>query len=398
MIHSRKNEGMVGIGAAEDVGDSGNAFVHVGTNALAVPRAGMEVRHAVEGGMVAEWQLVSKLMTHVMERMRVDVKETPILLSEPSFNSNAQRERATQVLFEEFESPALFLAKSAVLTSFAHGRSTSVVFESGASHSAAVPVHDGYVISKGIVRHQLAGDELTRIFEHVMRTELNNQIRPLYSFSKKAGANGDFSIQEKQLAGITSSFNQYHISQIVQDAKESTTRVLENELDVDSYVVPLGTEPTPPALSYTLPDNSIVTPNLWRHRLPEIMFNPEECIPKSYAGYAELSQLPSVHGMMAKCINSCDTDLKKDLHQNVIFSGGNTLFPGFVERAMSELSSAVGAQLKLKHQSLPTANDRKFSTFIGGSILASLGTFHQMWMSKQEYDEYGSSLVARKCP
>lgn len=372
--------------------------MHVGTNALAVPRAGMEMRHAVEGGMVADWQLASKVMTHVMERMRTDIKETPVLLSEPSFNTSAQRERATQVLFEEFEAPALFLAKSAMLTSFAHGRSTSVVFESGASYSAAVPVHDGYVLSKAIVKHQLAGDEMTRIFEHILRTEMNNDLRPLYSFSKKQLPNGEFAVQDKQVAGVTNTFHQYHVSQIVQDAKESTMRVLENELDVDSYVVPLGTEPTPPMLSYTFPDNTTVTPNLWRHRLPEIMFNPEVCIPKTYSGYATLSQLPSVHAMMSKCINACDTDLKKDLYQNIIFSGGNTLFPGFVDRAISELSSAVGAQIKLKSQSLPTPTDRKNAVFIGGSILASLGTFHQMWMSKQEYDEYGASLVARKCP
>lgn len=388
---------MVGTGAGEDLSDSGT-FFHIGANSLSVPRSGMEVKRSIDGGSIHDWQLVSKVLTHAMERLGVDVKETPLLLSEPSFNSSAQRERATQMLFEEFEAPALFLSKSAVLTSFAHGRPTSLVLESGASYSAAVPVHDGYVLSKAIVKHQLAGDELTRIFEHVIRNELNNALRPIYSISKKSLPNGDFSVQDKQLAGITNSFSQYHINQLVQDVKESTTRVLENELDLDTYTVPLGTEPTPPALSYTFPDNSTITPNLWRHRLPEIMFNPEVCIPKSYSGYQTLSQLPPVHTMLYKSASLCDTDLKKDLFQNLIFAGGNTLFPGFIERTSSELSSLVGAQVKLKNQSLPTPSDRKFASFIGGSILASLGTFHQMWMSRQEYDEYGAGLVARKCP
>jgi actin-like protein 6A len=38
------------------------------------------------------------------------------------------------------------------------------------------------------------------------------------------------------------------------------------------------------------------------------------------------------------------------------------------------------------------------SVFIGGSILGSLGTFHQMWMSKAEYEEHGASIVQKKCP
>lgn len=42
--------------------------------------------------------------------------------------------------------------------------------------------------------------------------------------------------------------------------------------------------------------------------------------------------------------------------------------------------------------------ERRFSTWIGGSILASLGSFHQMWMSKAEYSEHGASLIHRKAP
>lgn len=41
--------------------------------------------------------------------------------------------------------------------------------------------------------------------------------------------------------------------------------------------------------------------------------------------------------------------------------------------------------------------ERKYSSWIGGSILASLSTFQQMWISKQDYDESGPSIVHRKC-
>jgi len=42
--------------------------------------------------------------------------------------------------------------------------------------------------------------------------------------------------------------------------------------------------------------------------------------------------------------------------------------------------------------------ERRFSVWLGGSILGSLGSFHQMWMSKAEYDEHGPALIHRKSP
>merc|ERR1711962_909868 len=44
---------------------------------------------------------------------------------------------------------------------------------------------------------------------------------------------------------------------------------------------------------------------------------------------------------------------------------------------------------------LKEREERKYSVWIGGSILASLSTFQQMWISKQEYDECGPSIVHR---
>lgn len=397
---TRGKEGMVGGGVAEEVGEGGSAGNwYVGTNSVSVARKGMEMRRAMNGrGVVGDWEVTSKLFGHVYERMQVEAKEHPVLLSEPSFNTSALRERATELLFEEHGVPALFLAKNAVLASFAHGRATSVVLESGASTTAAVPVHDGYVLSKSLIQSPLAGDELTRIYEHIIRSEFGNPLRPSFSISKKVGKDGDvISVSDKPLPGITSSFSSYHAHLLVQDIKEGTTKVFqESNLAID-YSLP-SSESSPPLLQYILPDGSSLSPGSWRYRLPEIMFNPSLHTPSSYSSHSSISSLPSVQQMLFQAINSCDSDLKKDLLQNIFITGGNTLFPGFSDRLISELSSLFGPQIKLKNQSLPSPSERKNATFIGASILSSLGTFHQMWMSRQEYDEYGKGLVDRKCP
>ncbi len=58
----------------------------------------------------------------------------------------------------------------------------------------------------------------------------------------------------------------------------------------------------------------------------------------------------------------------------------------------------IPQQMKVKVHTPAVAIERRFSSWIGGSILGSLGSFQQLWMSKEEYDENGKSYVDKKCP
>lgn len=61
------------------------------------------------------------------------------------------------------------------------------------------------------------------------------------------------------------------------------------------------------------------------------------------------------------------------------------------------LTLDVRAQYKFRLAASTSATERRFSAWIGGSILASLGSFHQMWVSKQDYEEVGKSIIEKKC-
>ena len=82
------------------------------------------------------------------------------------------------------------------------------------------------------------------------------------------------------------------------------------------------------------------------------------------------------------------------LYVNTVLSGGSTMYPGIADRMQKEMVALAPSTMKIKIIAPP---ERKFSVWIGGSILASLSTFQQMWISKQEYDESGPSIVHRKC-
>ena len=70
------------------------------------------------------------------------------------------------------------------------------------------------------------------------------------------------------------------------------------------------------------------------------------------------------------------------------------MYPGLADRMQKEMTALAPGGMRVKIIAPP---ERKYSVWIGGSILASLSTFQQMWVSKQEYDESGPSIVHRKC-
>ena len=136
--------------------------------------------------------------------------------------------------------------------------------------------------------------------------------------------------------------------------------------------------------SYTLPDGKVITIGNERFRCPEALFQP------SFIGMNS----SGIHEFVFNSIMECDIDTRADFYVNIILSGGNTLFPGFVNRMQKEISALAPSGLRIRVLAPP---ERKYSVWIGGSILASLSTFQQMWITRQEYDEFGPSIVHRKC-
>uniref|UniRef100_A0A0K0CVI4 Actin n=1 Tax=Angiostrongylus cantonensis TaxID=6313 RepID=A0A0K0CVI4_ANGCA len=135
---------------------------------------------------------------------------------------------------------------------------------------------------------------------------------------------------------------------------------------------------------YELHDGEEITIGSERFRAPETLFKP------SLLGV-------SSSGLHEECYNSimsCDIDIRKDLFANIILSGGTTMFPGITERLKKEVISLAPSVVKVKINAPP---ERKYSVWIGGSLLASLPSFQKMWITKAEYDECGASVVHRKC-
>uniref|UniRef100_A0A0G4GPU2 Uncharacterized protein n=1 Tax=Chromera velia CCMP2878 TaxID=1169474 RepID=A0A0G4GPU2_9ALVE len=362
--------------------DRDGKVVAVGQDALLKEKeAGLKLVHPIAKHAVVDWNHWAALVQHGFDLLRVAPEEHNILLTDtPPFASRDSRVKMAEIVFEKFYSPAFFVVDRALLaviqsqkamgmddwaeigiddwTEYKQDVTPEVVLadENGV---VVTPIVKGVIVPEGVMSMDVTSDDLTAYM-----------VKLLEQSGHLKGGSGD---EEKKVAvGI----------------EEKLSYVA---LDYEDELEKKGREET----EYELPDGQVITVGAERFRCPEVLFKP------SLIGLEQ----DGIHTTTYNSIMKCDVDIRKDLYGNTVLSGGTTMFKGIDDRVSKELErSASGpsgtgktlaAEVIAVHVAAPQG--RQYSVWIGGSILSSLSTFEEMWIKKEEWEEYGKDIVGRKC-
>ncbi|KAG6833774.1 hypothetical protein H0H87_001206 [Tephrocybe sp. NHM501043] len=332
--HNTGGDEAMEVEGADATTASQSSKLHIGQNGPSMWREGMEVGNPIVDGLISDFTAIPPLIEHALVNvMRCTPLEHPVLVTEPTWNTPANRERMAEIMFEEFKVPAFYIANTGVLSAFSAGRGTALVIDVGKSMASVTPVVDGFPV------------------------DLNAPPR--------------FTLREDRVAGTTESWRAWAESREVEEWVHSVSGVLEqgwNDQIAASrppkpYEFPTGYN------TYFGSERLSVGEQFFYHPQALVASNPN--LPK---------HLPALIG---ETFRSCDAELRQVLSSNVVVTGGGTLFTGFTDRLQAELTRGF-PHTKIHAPGNPI--ERKYGAWLGGSILASLGTFHQLWISKEEWE------------
>ncbi|XP_023941731.2 uncharacterized protein LOC112048435 [Bicyclus anynana] len=301
----------------------------------------------IKSGMVNNWHEMENFLHHIFYReLHVAPEESRVLLAIHPLTEKSDKEKIAEILFESFSVNSIYLATSSALVLHASGRTSGIVWDNGYSCSYAAPVFEGFPLKHATVCSNIVGDFLT--------TQLQ---RMLYEIGYSFTTNIERDLLEKIKAELCYVAIDY-----------------EDELKKSSN-----------STQYNLPDGQHVLVGEERFKCPEIMFQP------SLQGYS----YPSIVDDICSSINKCDLDYKALFFDNIVMSGGSSMFKGLPERLGVELARRV-CDLPGIRATVDAMSTRNYLAWAGGSIVASLNSAKEFSMTRKEYEDVGVEKVHYK--
>ncbi|CAI6357131.1 unnamed protein product [Macrosiphum euphorbiae] len=363
---------------------NGNMKYFTDVTSLNVPRKDKEVKNCMKDGMIDDWDLFEKIVDYSYSKcLHTESQYHPVLFSESPFNTRSKREELVELMFEKYNVPAVYLCRNAVLAAFSCGRPTSIVVDSGAIHTSAIPVHDGFVIHSAVVKCPLGGNFISTQCKEFL-AENNIEVTPHYMVAQKTPVKDKEKpiwTKKRTLPEVTDSWYNYMCQSVIQDFQHSVLQV--SETPYDEKIVS-----TLPTSHYEFPNGYNQDFGNERFKIPEMLFDPSPNMGGS---------MLSMSHIVVTSAGMCDVDIRPTLYNNIVVTGGNSLIQGFPERLNRDLTSRVPASMRLRMISPNGSVERRFGAWIGGSIIASTGTFQQLWFSCQEYKDGGKGQIHNKC-
>jgi len=338
--------------------------IMVGDEANAA-RSLLQLTRPIQNGVVKDWEGMEAVWDYTFHKLGVNPVEHKVLQTEAALNPPRNRERMVEIMFERYGFSAVNVSVQAILALNSRGLDSGFVVDSGDGVTHLVPICEGYLEPALVQRVNLAGRHVT---EQLMKL-LVGQGHPLNSTA-------DF----------------------------ETVREVKQKLCYVAYDPEaerrLARETTLVDRQYVLPDSRTMRVGAERFLAPEILFTP------ALGGYGDGDGLAD---LVFNTIRKSDIHVQKDYFQQIVLSGGTTMFPGMSSRLEKDLralylqnvlggDTSRASKFKVHVEDPP---DRRHMVFLGASIMADLHEQQanpRYWITREEYQETGASAVQRLIP
>ncbi|KAJ3437481.1 actin-97 [Anaeramoeba flamelloides] len=355
-------------------------------------RAMLKLTYPIEKGIVTNWYDMEKIWHQTFfTELRVAPEEHQVLHTESLFNPKSSREKICQIMFETFNVCAMYLIPSHILNLYTSGRLNGCSVDMGSDISCCC-ITEGKIEKNTISNFNCGGQELTNFLQELL------SVRG-YSFTTSAEREIARDIKESLCFCLTKKKKEnLRIDELIKSSSSSNE---EEKKYIKNYELPdgqtiqigrerfLSTELLFRSKNEILEITGLKTNKFFNNETEKQKEKEKE---KEQEKENEYSTLPE---MVYKSIKNGSTENQNEMFKNIVLGGGNSKFEGIQERLNTEINAFWAENPpKIKVIAPP---ERKYSTWIGGSIMTSLSTFENKWLTKDEYDENGPIIIHTKC-
>lgn len=311
----------------------------------------LALSYPIKHGYVKNWDQLTQLWKiGINEEIGVESESTPLFVIDPIKSSKFQREKLMKIAFEEFGTPSFFMSNPGVLSLYSNGKTTGFVIDSGSGCTQMIPVMENFSLSHASKRLNFGGRDILETMNGLLDQE-----------------------------GLDhGSLKSYDILRDIKETKCHVAQDIEQELKAFE-------DGTGESVEYEMPDGQVIQIGATQIKCPEALFTP----------YLVGCEFEGIHEGVVECVKNCDTTIRRTLYKNIILAGGSTLFKGFGSRLKKEIKGLIPASLEVN---VLAPNERKYSAWLGASILSNLSSFSNKWISKADFEEQGTRVLAQKCP
>eukprot|EP00477_Mikrocytos_mackini_P000194 GAHX01000205.1.p1 GENE.GAHX01000205.1~~GAHX01000205.1.p1 ORF type:complete len:394 (-),score=78.50 GAHX01000205.1:34-1215(-) len=315
-------------------------------------------------GQIGNWDDYERYMSAIYyEKLKTNPEENYTILTEPPMTSPENRERLAELMFETFNVPGFYIGVQAVMALYASRISketnkdlSGVVVDSGDGVTHIIPIIKGYVMSSCIKSMPLAGGDITKFIAKLLR-------------KRKEDIPTD---KVNQIAAEIKENYSYNCPSIIKEFDRFDDPNEKHGFIKHDYFV----------------HNKKKTVDVGYEQFlaPELFFNPE------FYGSNFTETLPE---LVDSCIQKSPMVERLNLYDNIILSGGSTMFKGFDKRLQRDLNRIVLEKHNNKRAKarVITHSKQRYAVWFGASILGKVPQFANNIHTKQQYEEVGPRIA-----